>query len=258
MAEDRGTDPGAEDHWSAARYEANARFVTDLAGPVLDLLAPRKGERILDLGCGDGPIAKALGDLGCVVKGVDASEDMVAGARALGVDAEVMDGHALAFDGEFDAVFSNAALHWMTRPDDVARGVAKALKPGGRFVAEQGGHGNVAAIRTALVAVLAEAGVRTDLSDVWSFPSVAEQTRRLEDAGFEIEEIALHPRPTPVASGMEAWLETLAAPALSGVDPDRRAAIRARVAALTRPALCDGEGLWTADYVRLRFRAVKR
>ncbi|MEM8752775.1 MAG: class I SAM-dependent methyltransferase, partial [Pseudomonadota bacterium] len=194
-----------EDHWSADRYEANARFVTDLAGPVMALLDPRPGERILDLGCGDGPIAKALGDLGCDVVGVDASADMAAKAKARGVDARVADGRALSFEAEFDAVFSNAALHWMTDPDAVAAGVARALRPGGRFVAEQGGHGNVAAIRTALVAVLArDYGVETDLTEIWSFPSAEEQRSRLEAAGFEVEECAIHPRPTPVASGMEA------------------------------------------------------
>lgn len=248
-----------DDHWSAEKYEANARFVTDLAGPVMALLNPKPGERILDLGCGDGPIAKALQDMGCSVKGVDASADMIAGARALGVDAEVMDGHALTFDDEFDAVFSNAALHWMVRPDEVIAGAARALKPGGRFVAEQGGIGNVAAIRTALIAVLHDDyGVETDLSDIWYFPSAAEQSRRLEAAGFAVQEIAVHPRPTPVKAGMEAWLETLAAPALARLDEAERADARARVAELVRPALCDADGNWMADYARLRFRAVKQ
>lgn len=246
----------AEDLWSAERYEANARFVTDLAGPVVELLAPRPGERILDLGCGDGPLAAALAAAGCEVVGVDASPDMVEKARARGVDARVMDGHALEFSAEFDAVFSNAALHWMTDPDAVIAGVARALKPGGRFVAEQGGQGNVAAIRTALIAVLGDMGVETDLSEIWYFPSAAEQTRRLERAGFRVEEIAIHPRPTPVKSGMEAWLETLAAPCLALLPPERRAEARDRVAALVRPALCDADGNWTADYARLRFRAV--
>ena len=247
-----------QDFWSADNYEANARFVTDLAGPVMALLDPRPGERILDLGCGDGPIAKALADMGCVVKGVDASADMIASARARGVDAEVMDGHKLTFDGAFEAVFSNAALHWMTRPEEVFAGVARALRPGGRFVAEQGGMGNVAAIRTALIAVLRHDFQHdTNLTEIWSFPSVEEQRARLENAGFVVEEIALHPRPTPVASGMEAWLETLAAPALATLAPERRAEARRRVADLAAPALRDGDGRWTADYVRLRFKAVR-
>lgn len=247
----------ADDHWSAERYAAHARFVTDLAGPVMALLAPVAGERILDLGCGDGPIAKALDDLGCDVVAVDASADMIAKAAALGVDARVMDGQALPFDGEFDAVFSNAALHWMTDAAAVAAGVFRALKPGGRFVAEQGGQGNVAAIHTALIAVLARRGVTTDLSDIWYFPSPASHRSVLEAAGFQVEEIAIHPRPTPVAAGMEAWLETLAAPALAVLPEDERVAARAEVADLVRPALCDAEGNWMADYARLRFKALK-
>lgn len=246
----------AGDCWSADRYEANARFVTDLAGPVVELLAPRAGERILDLGCGDGPLTAALAEAGCEMVGVDASPDMVAKAVARGVDARVMDGHALTFDREFHAVFSNAALHWMTDPDAVIAGVARALRPGGRFVAEQGGMGNVAAIRTALLAVLRGMGVETDLGEIWYFPSAAEQTRRLEAAGFRVEEIAIHPRPTPVKAGMAAWLDTLSAPCLALLPEDRRAEARDRVAALVRPALCDADGNWMADYARLRFRAV--
>lgn len=247
----------SDDHWSANNYEANARFVTDLAGPVVALLDPQPGERVLDLGCGDGPLTKALADQGVQISGVDASADMIDSAVARGVDAAVMDGHALTFDAEFDAVFSNAALHWMTDPDAVIAGVHRALKPGGRFVAEQGGMGNVAAIRTALISVLARRGVATDLKDIWYFPSVAEQTERLSAAGFAVECCELIPRPTPVAAGMEAWVETLAAPALAVLPECDRAAARAEAAALVAPALCDAAGNWTADYVRIRFKAVK-
>ncbi|MAS44538.1 MAG: SAM-dependent methyltransferase [Rhodobacteraceae bacterium] len=245
----------AADHWSAAGYASTARFVSDLGAPVVALLDPAAGERILDLGCGDGALTESLVAAGAQVTGYDASPDMVAAARARGLDAQVGDGHALPFDGAFDAVFSNAALHWMTDPDAVLAGVARALRPGGRFVAEQGGMGNVAAIRTALIAVLAEEGVETTLHEIWSFPSPAEQTARLEAAGFVVERIELIPRPTPVAAGMEAWLATLAAPALALLPEARRAPARARAAALARPALCDAGGRWTADYVRLRFRA---
>lgn len=243
------------DHWSAAGYAATARFVSDLGAPVVELLAPRAGERILDLGCGDGALTRALVAAGAEVTGVDASPDMVAAARAAGIDARLADGHDLRFAAEFDAVFSNAALHWMTDPASVLAGVARALRPGGRFVAEQGGMGNVAAIRTALIAVLADEGVATTLHDVWHFPSPAEQTALLEAAGFEVERMDLIPRPTPVAAGMEAWLATLAAPALAKRPEGRRDAARARVAALAAPALRDAGGAWTADYVRLRFRA---
>lgn len=248
------------DRWSADRYAANARFVSDLGGPVLALLAAQPGERILDLGCGDGALTTALVSAGAQVVAVDASEDMIRAAWAKGLDARLGRGEALgrAIEGEalFDAVFSNAALHWMPEADAVTGEVARALRPGGRYVAEMGGHGNVAAIRTALIAALeSEAGVETDLSEIWIFPTPAEQTRRLEAAGFVVEEIALISRPTQVAAGLRAWIDTLAAPALALAPAERREAVRARAAALAAPALCDGEGALSADYVRLRWRA---
>ncbi len=246
----------AGDAWSAEAYARNARFVSDLGAPVLDLLDPRPGERILDLGCGDGALTEKIVAAGAEVRGVDASPDMIAMARARGLDVEVVDGHALAFDREFDAVFSNAAIHWMTRPAEVIAGVARALKPGGRFVAEFGGMGNVAAIRTAIIAVLAGYGVETDLRQIWYFPTEAEHAARLEAAGFTVEEIALIPRPTPVASGMEAWLATLAAPALRLLSEGDRDEAAGRMARLLAPALQDEGGNWRADYVRIRFRAI--
>ncbi|MEO0682186.1 MAG: methyltransferase domain-containing protein [Pseudomonadota bacterium] len=250
--------PAGEDAWNAEAYGADARFVSDLGAPVVALLAPRAGERILDLGCGDGALTEALVAAGAEVVAVDASADMVEAARARGLDARMADGHALGFEAEFDAVFSNAALHWMTDPDAAVAGAARALRPGGRFVAEQGGHGNVAAIRTALIAALAGEGVETNLSEVWSFPSVEEQRGRLEAAGFAVRSIELIPRPTPVASSLERWLEVLAAPALHCLPPDRRGHARARAAALAAPALVEAGGGLVADYVRLRFAAELR
>ncbi len=223
---------------------------------MLDWLAPQAGERILDLGCGDGALTERLVAAGAEVTGTDFSPDMVAGARARGLDARVLDGHALDYDAAFDAVFSNAALHWMTRPDAVIAGVARALRPGGRFVAEFGGQGNVAAIRTALSAVIERLTGRVDApGDIWYFPSCAEHRGRLEAGGFAVDRIVLIPRPTPIPSDMAGWLETLAAPILTSVPEDLRARVRDEAAALLRPVLCDSDGNWTADYMRIRFEA---
>src|SRR3954447_18573263 len=126
--------------WDPVRYAEHARFVSDLGMPVVDLLAPRPGERILDLGCGDGVLTEKLVAMGCQVVGADSSVELIKAAKARGLDARVMDGQRLTFANEFDAVFSNAALHWMKRADEVIAGVWRALKPCGRFVAECGGH----------------------------------------------------------------------------------------------------------------------
>src|ERR1043166_4108755 len=197
--------------WCSSRYGENARFVSDLGQPVLDLLNPQPGERILDLGCGDGALTEKLAAIGCDVTGVDASADMIAAARQRGLNVHVADAFSLGFNSEFDAVFSNAALHWMKRdPDAVIAGVYRALKPGGRFAAEMGGFGNVAAIPVALCATVQQFGIENPATLIpWYFPSVDEYRARLERAGFQLEYIELIPRPTPLSTGMRAWLATL-------------------------------------------------
>jgi trans-aconitate methyltransferase len=147
--------------WDPASYARNARFVSDLGAPVVDLLAPKPGERILDLGCGDGVLTKKLADLGCEVVAVDSSLPQIEAARKLGLNASVISGEDLPYKEEFDAVFSNAVLHWIRRADVMLAGVYRSLKPGGRFVAECGGHGCVQKIRTALVQALERRGFDT-------------------------------------------------------------------------------------------------
>ena len=244
--------PGvAGQKWSARRYAETAHFVPALGAPVLELLAASAGERILDLGCGDG----VLTEKGATVVAVDAAPEMVAAARARGIDARVMPGQNLTFDGEFDAVFSNAALHWMRPPEDVLAGVLRALRPGGRFVAEMGGHNNTAAIIVALSAVLARRGLDAHRINPWYFPSAAAYRSKLEEAGFAVADIRIVPRPTVLPTSIEAWLDTFAG-AFFGALPERdRSPARAEVADLLRPVLMDETGTWIADYVRLRFRA---
>ena len=243
--------------WDASAYAHHAGFVSALGAPVLTLLAPAPGERVLDLGCGDGALAERIRAAGAEVVCVDSAPSMVAAARARGLDARLADGQALEFAREFDAVFSNAVLHWMPRADDVIAGVARALKPGGRFVAEFGGHGNVAAVTTALRAVVARRGGGSGSALAWSwfFPTALEYKARLERAGFVVEEIAATPRPTPLPTGMAGWLEMFAQAALASLPAEEAAAARAEAVELLRPALCDASGNWTADYVRLKFRA---
>lgn len=241
--------------WSPERYEKHARFVSDLGMPVVELLAPRPGERILDLGCGDGALTERLIALGCDVVGVDASPEQVAGARARGLACTVADGEHLRFVGEFDAVFSNAALHWMRRPDAVIAGVRRALKPGGRFVAEMGGHGCVATITAALAHALAARGLDAAAYDPWFFPTAEDYTARLERQGFRVESIALFPRPTPLPGDVVGWLETFAESFLVPVPARERLAFLAEVRDTLRPRLANADGTWTADYVRLRFAA---
>jgi SAM-dependent methyltransferase len=243
--------------WDPQRYAHNARFVSDLGVPVLELLSPQKGERILDLGCGDGVLTAKLAAMGCQVVGVDGSAEQVEATKRLGVEAYVMDGERLTFDGEFDAVFSNAALHWMRDPDRVIDGVRRALRTGGRFVAEMGGHGNVQEIKTALIAGLQRRGVDGSAADPWYFPSVEEYSTRLTSAGFSVDFIALIPRPTPLPGNIAAWLETFAQNFTACLPEIERAGYVAEVQDALRPDLCDANGNWTADYIRLRFAAAK-
>ncbi|HTW83607.1 MAG TPA: methyltransferase domain-containing protein [Candidatus Sulfotelmatobacter sp.] len=241
--------------WDPASYERNARFVADMAGEAVAWLDPQPGERILDLGCGDGALTARLASSGAELVGFDASSELLAAARARGLDVREGDAHALPFLREFSAVFSNAALHWMQDPDAVLTGIARALRPGGRFVAEFGGHGNVAAPRIALDAVLARRGVDAAALMPWYLPTPDEYRARLEAAGFVVERIVLQPRLTPLPGEMADWLETFAQPFLAPLAPADRAEALAETVALLRPVLCDAGGRWTADYVRLRVRA---
>jgi trans-aconitate methyltransferase len=245
-----------ERDWSARDYAANARFVADLGHDVLALLAPAPGEHILDLGCGDGALTKRLAEAGARVVGVDGSPDMVSAARALGLDAQIMDGQHLTFEARFDAVFSNAALHWMPDGAAVIAGVFRALKPGGRFVGEFGGHGNIAAIVTALNAALNARGFDAGRLRRW-YPTAERYAAMLRAGGFTVECATLIPRPTFLPTGIEGWLNTFAAPMLGDLPALDRAALLAEVGALLAPALRTDTGEWIADYVRLRFRAIK-
>lgn len=246
--------------WAPDRYQKNAGFVPVLGQPVLELLAPRSGERILDLGCGDGVLTLKLLESGAEVVGIDASVEQVESAVEKGVDARVMSGEEISFgpdDAEtFNAVFSNAALHWMKRPEKVVAGVRRILKPGGRFVAEFGGAGNVDTLRQALRAALTRRGLDAAAVDPWYFPSPGQYATLLEAHGFIVRRMELIPRPTPLPTDVRGWLETFGESFLHAAPQQERANILDEVAEAVAPVLRTKDGSWTADYVRLRFAAV--
>ena len=240
--------------WRTDTYVGNAAFVADLGAPVVDLLAPRSGELILDRLRRRSPDRTHRGDRRpcdrrrCLVRSACRracpAPDRGAGRR-----------QALPFGPAFDAVFTNAALHWMKKPEAVIAGVRRALKSGGRFVGEFGGHGNVAAIVTALLAVLARRGIDGRARFPWYFPTPAEYRALLSAGGFAVREIALIPRPTPLPTGMQGWLGTFANPLLADLSAEARVAVIAEAVDLLAVSLRDDSGNWTADYVRLRFAA---
>lgn len=242
--------------WDPERYRRNAGFVPVHGEPVLDLLAPVPGERILDLGCGEGALTARIAERASVV-GIDASAEQVAACRARGLEAYVVDAARLGYADEFDAVFSNAALHWVKDADAVIDGVWRALRPGGRFVAECGGAGNVASVRTALLEALARRGIDGAAADPWYFPTAAEYRCRLERRGFALRSIALIPRPTVLPGRLADWLDTFAESFLQRLPESERDPVKQEIEEYLRERLCDSTGIWTADYVRLRFAAVK-
>lgn len=245
-----------QDNWSSQNYALHGGFNHHVAGPAFALLNAQPGERVLDLGCGDGVNTQKLVDLGCSVVGVDGSPNLVAAAQKLGLDARVMDGQQLEFDREFDAVFSHAALHWMKDdPDAVIKGVGRALRPGGRFVSDSGGQGNVLSVRVALSAVLAHHGIDAFTLDPWYFPSDEQYKRKLEAHGFVVDSIALVHRPTALPTDMGGWLDTFAVSYLKDLPQELQEQVRAEtVAALETNLTCD-DGVQRVDYVRLRFQA---
>jgi trans-aconitate methyltransferase len=243
--------------WDPASYARNARFVSDLGSPAVELLAPRPGERILDLGCGDGALTKKLVDLGCEVVAIDSSAPQVQAARKLGLDAHVLGGENLPFKEEFDAVFSNAVLHWIKDADTMIAGVYRALRPEGRFVAECGGYGCVNKVRTALVQALDRRGIDGESRVPWYFPTPGDYATRLERAGFRVDSIALIPRPTPLPGDVIGWLELFGQSFLHALPDTKREPYLKEVRAALEPQLLDDTGTWIADYVRLRFAATK-
>ena len=248
--------------WDAALYDRSFGFVSAFGGDMVDLLAPAPGERIVDLGCGTGTLTAAIAARGVDIIGIDGDAAMVERARAQhpSLAFEHADGRDFAIDGLADAVFSNAALHWMKEPARVIACVARALRPGGRFVAEMGAHRNVRIITDALYRALAEEGVAAEAVDFpWYFPRTSRYVGLLEDGGFEAAYLRYFARPTPLddcPNGLADWIAMFGRNFTDAAPPGRAPAVVARTVALTRDRLCP-EGRWVADYTRLRFVALR-
>ena len=250
-----------QQRWDPERYRHWAAYVPELGRDVMGLLDPRSGERVLDLGCGNGTLTAHMATCGCNVLGVDRDAGFVKATRQRGLSALQADvrrlvGPELAA-GSFDGVFSNAVLHWIPEAATVVANVRRLLRDGGRFVGELGGAGNIATVRQALHQALHHRGINGASSDPWFFPTADEYRHLLEDQGFHVTEIRLFPRPTLLPGPLSQWMETFAATFLDHLDPTVRQAVVAEVSKITAPRLCSPDGLWTVDYVRLRFRAVK-
>ncbi|WP_144901528.1 class I SAM-dependent methyltransferase [Halobellus captivus] len=244
------------DDWDSNAYDGSHSFVYEYGADVVGLLDPQPGERVLDLGCGTGHLTHQLADAGADVVGIDRSAEMVETARESYPHLEFRRADARDFDVEepFDAVFSNAALHWIDEQDAVCEAVADALVPGGRFVAELGGSRNVEAIVTAVAAELVERGYKP-APEPWYFPTVGEHATTLEAHGFEVRYARLFDRPTELDDGMAAWIGMFGDRLLADVPADQRADVIDGVEDRLRDELYH-DGVWTADYRRLRFVAV--
>jgi len=245
-----------KDHWNTTDYQQHASYVSQLGGDVIKVLAPQPGEKILDIGCGDGEIGVLLNQLGCSVIGIDSSESLVATARDRGVEAYVKDAHDIDFNTQFEAVFSNAALHWMLAPKELLEAIARALKPGGRFVAEMGGHGNIATVCAVLSEVLAEVEVNFADINPWFFPTVEQYDRLLKDAGFDVEYIELIKRPTELPTDLRGWMDTFTGEILKDLSPENQEFVLEETTKRCAEKFRRPDGKWEVDYVRLRFKAI--
>lgn len=247
--------------WDANLYDNKLGYVSNLGKEVIELLNPQKGEKILDLGCGTGDLTYEISKLGANVMGIDLSSTMIEEAKKKypNIKFAIDNGETMRTNETFDAVFSNAALHWMKQASKVVESVALALRPGGRFVAEFGGKGNVETIIKGITDVLNEYGINLKDRNPWYFPSIGEYCSLLEKYGFRVFYANHFDRPTPLEdkeNGLNHWLDSFADDFFPEFNQDQRLKFYEKIKEKTRPSLYK-EGIWVADYKRIRIVAVK-
>jgi trans-aconitate methyltransferase len=248
--------------WNASEYDAKHAFVYEKAMGLVDLLKPKAGERILDLGCGTGVLTSEIASRGAEVYGIDRSIEMIEQAKSKfpALRFEVADARELKFNDEFDAVFSNAVLHWIPEPEKVAAGIARALRPGGRFVAEFGGKGNIQTLVKGFHVAFASLGIaEPEGVSPWFYPGIGEYAALLEENGLEVQQASLFERPTVLEEGtcgLENWIRVFRRTFIEKMGEEMTAKWIREVERICRPKLFH-DGDWVLDYRRLRLVAVK-
>lgn len=237
-------------------FKNKESFIADLAAPILEMLQPKDGEEILDLGCGDGSLALEIKKSGANVQGVDLNTDKVQQARAKGIDASVVNITQISFENQFDAIFSNAVLNWVKNQTSAIHHLHKALKKGGRLIAEFGGEGNVKTISDAMQEVFDNNTDFGSFKNPWYYPSAQEYKKLLEENGFSVEYCELVPKPTRVVN-IDQWLDAFAATIVSSLTKEEKLKFKEQVKKILEPKLYTKENDWTIDYVRLRVKAIK-
>ncbi len=244
--------------WDPSLYQKAHSFVWEMADAIFALLDPQPGEKILDIGCGTGQLTARIAAAGAEVAGIDSSAEMLEEARANypAIDFRQADARSFSLGMRFDAVFSNAALHWAPEAEDVIRCVAAALRPGGRFVVEFGGKGNTGGLLAEVANIAAVRGF--SIRNPWYFPSVGEYAALLERNGFEVRQASLVDRPTTLEegeNGLRRWMEMFGKPLLAPVPESQRDEFLTELEQRLR-AECYRDGVWTMLYRRLRVYAV--
>ena len=248
---------GTAQRWRAEAYTRNAGFVAGLAADLIDVLDPRPGQRVLDVGCGDGEFSMRVRARGADVSGIDSAPDMIRSARSKGLDARVCAAQELREENEFDLAVSNAVFHWIQEPLPALRAIHRALRPGARLVGELGGKGNIATVIRVLSPLLAVQGIDFSERNPWNFPDESQWSSDLHAAGFTVLAIDVFERPTPLPTTFGDWIDTFANGLLAGLDAGAREDLKVAAERAAAPLLRQADGTWVLDYVRLRFTAFK-